>query len=259
MNRIGAFVGEQTRTSRCDEHGEFESRCYGIGEAVIWTKCPACTEAREAAQRAIDDAKAADDRSEKWRRQLGQAEIPERFQDRTIDGFVAESGPQRRAKAFAQEYAEGFDGVLKTGRCALFLGRPGTGKTHLAVGICRRAMEQHRTALFSTVMRAIRRIKSSWHRSADETEDAAIKVFVEPDLLVLDEVGVQFGSETEQMYLFDILNERYERRRPTILLSNLAVHDVQRYLGERVFDRLREDGGAVIPFDWESHRGRGAR
>lgn len=75
-----------------------------------------------------------------------------------------------------------------------------------------------------------------------------------PDLLILDEVGVQFGSDTEKLMLFDILNERYERRHPTILMSNLPRDEVSAYLGERVFDRLREDGGEFISFTWESHR-----
>jgi DNA replication protein DnaC len=67
-------------------------------------------------------------------------------------------------------------------------------------------------------------------------------------------VGVQFGSDTEKLMLFDILNERYERRRPTILMSNLPRDEVSAYLGERVFDRLREDGGQFISFTWESYR-----
>lgn len=57
------------------------------------------------------------------------------------------------------------------------------------------------------------------------------------------------------MLLFDVLNERYERRKPTLMLSNLTAQEVAAYLGERVMDRLREDGGRVIVFDWESHRG----
>jgi DNA replication protein DnaC len=65
---------------------------------------------------------------------------------------------------------------------------------------------------------------------------------------------VQFGSDTEKLLLFDILNERYERRRPTILMSNLPRDEVSSYLGERVFDRLREDGGEFISFTWESYR-----
>lgn len=75
-------------------------------------------------------------------------------------------------------------------------------------------------------------------------------------MLILDEVGVQFGSEAEKLILFDVLNERYERCKATILLSNLTATEVKDYLGERVMDRMREDGGKVVVFDWESYRGR---
>lgn len=59
---------------------------------------------------------------------------------------------------------------------------------------------------------------------------------------------------TEKLLLFEILNERYERRRPTILITNLPIDEVSAYLGARVFDRLREDGGEFISFTWESYR-----
>ena len=113
------------------------------------------------------------------------------------------------------------------------------------------------TALFTTTLRAIRRIKDSWRHGGGETESTAIAALVFPDLLILDEVGIQFGTDAEKMLLFDVLNDRYEKRRPTLLLSNLTLSEVRGYLGERVFDRLREDGGEVVVFDWASHRGAG--
>ena len=61
-------------------------------------------------------------------------------------------------------------------------------------------------------------------------------------------------SDFEKQILFDVLNERYEKRKPCILLSNIAPSELSGYLGERVADRLREDGGKLIAFDWESYR-----
>ena len=110
--------------------------------------------------------------------------------------------------------------------------------------------------LFTTVMRAIRSVKDTWGGGSGKSETQAIAALVYPDLLILDEVGVQFGSDTEKLILFDVLNERYEKRRPTLLLSNFGVDEVQAYLGDRIFDRLREDGGEAVPFDWESQRGK---
>jgi DNA replication protein DnaC len=181
------------------------------------------------------------------------AAIPERFKDRTLDSYVAQTSGQQKALAFAKEYAQNFDQVIKTGRSAIFVGKPGTGKTHLAIGIALSIMQEQRSPVFVTVQRLIRRVKDSW-RTKEETESEVIDAFASPDLLILDEVGVQFGSEFEKQLLFDVLNERYEKLKPSILLSNIPSEQLSDYLGERVTDRLRENGGALIGFNWDSYR-----
>lgn len=84
---------------------------------------------------------------------------------------------QRRARAKAERatrLADRFDQALTTGRSALFIGRPGTGKTHLAAGIGLRIMHRDsRTVLFTTVMRAGRQV-------IDGPVEVAIWLFVTP-------------------------------------------------------------------------------
>lgn len=241
------------REDRCETHGAFQSRnVFG----TVWTKCPSCAAEAEIKEKTRRETEARERKQRMWQARLGTAGIPDRFRDRTLETYDASSPGQRRALEFAQSYADGFDEAIKTGRSALFLGKPGTGKTHLAIGVALHIMKQGHSALFCTVMRALRRVKDTWSRGSEESETEAVESLVFPDLLILDEVGVQFGSDTEKLILFDVLNERYERRRPTLMLSNLALPEVKAYLGERVFDRIREDRGEAIIFDWDSHRGR---
>ena len=240
-----------TRADTCVKHGEFEARCF-LGNS--WTSCATCSGEAQMTEQADAEARLHSERVAHWQRKIGEAGIPERFRDRRLASYAARLPSQQRALDFAKAYAADFKQICKTGRSALFIGLPGTGKTHLAVGIGLEVMERGGTVLFTTVMRAVRRVKDTWGRGSRESESEAIAALVFPDLLILDEVGVQFGSDTEKLILFDILNERYERRRPTILMSNLPLDEVSAYLGERVFDRLREDGGEFIPFTWESYR-----
>jgi DNA replication protein DnaC len=81
--------------------------------------------------------------------------------------------------------------------------------------------------------------------------------FARASLLVIDEIGVGFGSEAEQVQLFDIIDARYKHRRPTILLSNLPAKDLKTALGERAYDRLRE-GSQILVCQWGSYRGNGS-
>ena len=240
-----------TKERKCSKHGAYTSTNF-VGDH--WTECPQCTRIKRDKRIKERDKQEAKEREQrKWAAKIGSAAIPERFKNRTLESYVAKTSGQQKALAFATEYAENFDLVLREGRSAIFVGKVGTGKTHLAIGIALSIMQQQRSALFVTVQRLIRRVKDSWH-TKEETESQVVDVFASPDLLVLDEVGVQFGSEFEKQVLFDVLNTRYENKKPSILLSNIPKEQLSDYLGERVTDRLRENGGKVIGFDWESYR-----
>ena len=249
-------AAKPTRTDSCAAHGSFEAINF-IGR--IWSKCPVCSDEETAARKEKEAAEARAAQKGAWEEQIGRACIPPRFADRTLKNYVAKTPAQQQALAFATAYADDFDQVLKTGRCAMFVGNIGTGKTHLAAGIALRLMRRDsRCVLFSSVMQAVRSIKETWRKDSGMSEAQAIAELVRPDLLILDEVGVQFGSETEKLLMFEVLNERYGARKPTLLMSNLSLEEVKAYLGERIFDRLREDGGEAVAFDWSSHRGSAA-
>lgn len=183
------------------------------------------------------------------------AGIPPRFFTSTFDNYEAPTEQQRGALTWARDYASSFDEVLRNGTSALLCGRTGTGKTHLATAIAKHVIGRGCSVRFATVQRALREIKETWGREAVLSHADAMKLYTKPDLLVLDEVGVQFGSDTEKVILFDMLGERYDFVRPTILISNLPRESVSQFLGDRIVDRLREGGGRLVVFGWNSHRG----
>jgi DNA replication protein DnaC len=80
-----------------------------------------------------------------------------------------------------------------------------------------------------------------------------LRQFESIDLMILDEIGLQRGTEDEQRTLHELLEARRLACKPTILLTNLNHKELQTYLGERFIDRLKESGVSVL-FDWESHR-----
>lgn len=257
MDHIGSIakniVGHtEEREASCEKHGAFISKKF-MGR--IWSKCGTCMaeDAAERAERAL--AEAAEKEREKIARMIGAAGIPERFQDRTLGCFDTTEPGQRDALEFAKKYAEEFSGK-HSGRCAIFAGEKGTGKTHLACGIALSIMHRfNRTVVFTSVAKMTRRLREAKSFNASENESSVILAYAMPHLLIVDEVGIQSGTEAEARSMFDVLNERYENRKPTIFLTNLDVAGFRAAIGDRLFDRLREDGGEVIAFGWSSRRG----
>ena len=232
----------------CAEHGDYLARNW----RGTWSGCPVCRDRAREKQEAEQREK---QRLEYIERDIVTSGIPARFRECTIDGYRVENEGQRAARDFALELSSALAEKAERGRSAIFCGKPGNGKTHLACAIGRATIQAGRSVGFTTTIRLMRRIKDTWRQGSEETESAAIEAFTWPSLLILDEVGIQFGSETEKLLLFDVLNERYEQRKSVVLVSNLSIDGVKDYLGERVFDRLREDDGVYIPFTWDSYRG----
>lgn len=197
-----------------------------------------------------------DDRDDKKAaiKKIIKAGVPDRFRGRVFGNYKTETGPQQHALKAAHMYAKNFKEALNVGASMIFCGGPGTGKTHLACAIANYLIAEDYDPLFISVIKAVRGVKETYRNDSELKEQEVIDKFISVDLLIFDEVGVQFGSKTEEMIVFEIINGRYEEIKPTIIISNYNLNGLEKYLGARVMDRLKEGGGIVVPFDWKSYR-----
>ena len=255
MNKIDPKQYE--KPGNCPEHGEFTERgvsMFGDPNKVIWWGCPTCGEIREEQQAAEERAREEAAKQARIEARFESVGIPAAFRGKSFDTFEAKTDEQKHALSIAREYAENFwSRHHPEGRFLVFGGNPGTGKSHLALAIAQTVMMRG-TAMYRDVMDIIRMVRSTWSRDSDMSEDDVFRMLgTTLDLLVIDEVGVQRGTEDEQVILFDIINRRYRDNRPTIILTNLGGKALGEFLGARIMDRLHERA-IFVPFRWESHR-----
>ena len=189
-------------------------------------------------------------------RLMPNAQIGKRYHNMTFPDYKPTCKESTEIKTRCVRYSETFKNRLENCDSILMLGKPGTGKNMLAACICRSIMEQGFTALHTTAIKLVRAIKGAWHKDSEQTEQEVINSFLIPDLLVIDEIGVQFGSDTEKLFLTEIVIDRHENMRPTILLSNLSLPEIETYIGLRAIDRFYEGDSAIMTFTWESWRRR---
>jgi DNA replication protein DnaC len=141
------------------------------------------------------------------------------------------------------------------GRALILLGKPGRGKTHLAVAIAYRAIQNGFDAHFVTAAELIDDLSDSF-RSGRLA--AALPTYTHPDVLIVDEVGyLTYGTDAANM-LFHVVNERHRRQRAMLFTTNKPVaqwgrvlHDED--LAQAIVDRILERG-RLLTLDGPSHR-----
>jgi len=250
------LIAQQEKQDTCAEHGEFTSKGFTLGKTTRWMGCPTCSKRAQDAAAAEQAEKDAADAQRRLEARLDRCGIPLRYRAKDFASFIADTADKERALTTAMEFAHNFEQHRGKGTVVVFSGMPGTGKSHLAIAIAQSIMAR-RTALYTSAIDAVRMIRDTWRRNSDKTETEVLNTLAGVDLLIMDEVGVQYGTEAEQVSLFDIIDKRYRDLMPTILLTNQGKAGLKTFLGDRSFDRLRE-GGIWIPFDWASQRGSAA-
>ncbi|WP_341522979.1 ATP-binding protein [Pseudomonas sp. G.S.17] len=251
----------ETRAGQCVEHGQYPNALVEqFGTDPAWYGCSRCQfDRRHAADPIVRAGGAIEHANRQLNAQLLDSGIQLRFQQSTLDNWVA-GNDKAKAKAWnvATGFVEAFAENFEVGRCVMLLGKPGTGKTHLATAILQQTIRyfgaQGMTGLYTTAGGIIRAVKATFGAQG-KTEASVYADMIAPHLLVIDEVGLQNGTDFERQTLFEVINGRYEQAKPTIVVSNLAIPQLRDALGDRSVDRLRDRGGLVEVFGWESARG----
>ena len=148
--------------------------------------------------------------------------------------------------------------LVSEGKNLILLGKSGRGKTHLAVAIAYRAIQNGFNASFVTAAALIEELSRA---SGEGRLREALASYLQPHILVVDELGyLSYGPDAANV-LFHVVNERHLRRRPMLFTTNKSplttwgevLHDHD--LAEAIVDRVLEKGRLIV-VDGPSYRTR---
>jgi DNA replication protein DnaC len=137
----------------------------------------------------------------------------------------------------------------------LFLGPPGTGKSHLAQAIGQAAIQQGYRVLYREAHKLIEDLADA---TLDQTRKEQMELFSTVPLLIIDDLGMRRLPATAAEDLLEIVMRRYERT-STLLTSNRPIEDWGKLLGDTaavtaMLDRLLHHGHVLKcgPRSWRT-------
>src|SRR3984957_3705190 len=161
---------------------------------------------------------------------LDKARIPPNYARASLDSFaLPQDNPVAhrslatallQAKAFARDFPSANPPGL------LFIGEPGAGKTHLAIGVMKQLLEKGHECLFFDYQNLLDRIRSGYNAASGASDREAYRAALDAPVLVLDDLGAHRVTEWVEDTVTSIITDRCNHRKTLIATSNLPDPDV---------------------------------
>ena len=277
MRSIGEILNRQPKPFDINDFGGLREDEY-IKDDFIWCKkchtkrlwrSPDGTVAVRCICHCEQEAINEEERQEKEQARLRKIEklkkaslIGVRYKDVTFE--TTETGHNDtfdNAYNRCKKYCDVADNVLADGLGIYLYGDKGTGKTHLTACMANALMQDGKQVLFTNFAEIAKMIKGTFG-NARESEADYINRIANIDFLFIDDLGTERvqaangGDLWLQEKIFDVLNKRYNNRKPTIFTSNYTLQELitERGIMDKTVDRIVEMSHAVIKVEGKSYR-----
>ena len=185
-----------------------------------------------------------------FERKLKKSKLTERQTNQTLEAYKHSTPETTVAKALAILAA-------KNNKSLILAGNPGSGKTHLAIGVAIEAMKNGRQAIVENAPEMLDNLR----RVAREHTDffGLMQKYKDVSCLVIDDLGKERSTEASNDYLYQIIDYRYRHGLQTIVTTNaLEPEKLYKPWTEKtmkpIISRLLENGDWITITDTADHR-----
>ena len=163
--------------------------------------------------------------------------VPRRFKDMRLENSPNTEYALRMVYSTGEPYQEAQEPD------SWFLhGAVGVGKTCLAVGYAYEMVQAHLTPTRFVTLPAMMSEIRSCYDDGGPSEREVLRYYKEAELLIVDDMGAEHTSSSNWLSdrLYQILGDRHDQLRPTVMTSNLSISELGDIYGERITSRINE-------------------
>ncbi|MBK5233531.1 MAG: ATP-binding protein [Thermoleophilia bacterium] len=154
-----------------------------------------------------------------------------------------------------RDWLDSLDVNLGEGHGLWLMGDTGTGKTTLAMLVSKETLKAGHSVAIYSLPKLLARIRATFDAAVgEESYSEFFERLCDVDLLHIDDLGAEKQTEWVLEQLYALINERYERKRPIVVTTNLSHDQLEAQIGERTVSRLVEICGEALPLMGEDAR-----
>lgn len=135
---------------------------------------------------------------------------------------------------FCRAYAEDFS---LSSKGIIMIGKTGLGKTHLSLAIANRVLEKGYDVYYDSIQTIMYRLEKE-HFGRLSPDESIKDDVLNCDLLIIDDLGVEFTTQFTISELHNIINTRMLRSLPTIISTNLELSELEEKYTQRIASRI---------------------
>lgn len=156
--------------------------------------------------------------------------------------FENYQGEENQSLMIAKNFVEDYKKMKKENIGLLFYGSVGSGKTYLACSIANSLIEQYQ---ISVKIRNFAQIINELQKGGfDFDKNAYIESLVNTSVLILDDLGIERDTSYAKEQVYNIVNNRYLKHKPTIFTTNLSYSQIENCTEsveyQRIYSRIIE-------------------
>lgn len=181
----------------------------------------------------------------------------ENLKERKLDSNIPEALFEKTFENFNESYYEdineikdkvselkAFSNSLREGKSQNFIltGEVGRGKTHLALACANLALEQGYSVYYVSANELVDEIRTKkYNENSDLSFKDIYKKYLSPDLLIIDDLGIENATDFSLVQLTALIDERNLVKKPWIITLNYSINNLEERYDSRFVDRLLEN------------------